>query len=121
MISKKIGWNFPANDDGQEVGLNDPGIETFKDDPLSSLAREGLQNSADAADQSNKPVEVHFKLLEIPSSEFPGYAEFKQTLQACKQYAKSSQKTVAFCDNALAVLAQPTLPVLQISDYNTTG
>ncbi|WP_433974966.1 hypothetical protein [Tunturiibacter lichenicola] len=115
ISSKKIGWNFPANDDGQEVGLNDPGIETFKDNPLSSLAREGLQNSADAADQSNKPVEVHFKLLEIPSSEFPGYVEFKQTLRACKLYAKSSQKTVAFCDNALAVLAKPTLPVLQIT------
>jgi len=62
----KLGWNFPVNDDGQENGLNDPGIETFKDNPLSSLARECLQNSADAADSSGKPVEVHFQRLEIP-------------------------------------------------------
>jgi hypothetical protein len=121
ILSKKIGWNFPANDDGQEIGLNDPGIETFKDNPLSSLAREGLQNSADAADESNKPVEVHFKKLELPSSEFPGHAEFKKTLQACRTYAQSSKQTVAFCDKALEVLGGPMLPVLQISDYNTTG
>ena len=73
---------FPANDDGQENGLNDPGIEAFKDNPLASLAREGLQNSSDAADSSGKPVEVHFVRLEIPSSEFPGCADFKKTLQA---------------------------------------
>jgi hypothetical protein len=121
ILSKKTGWNFPANDDGQEIGLNDPGIETFKDNPLSSLAREGLQNSADAADDSNKPVEVHFKKLELPSSAFPGHAEFKKTLQACRTYAQSSKQTVAFCDKALEVLAGPMLPILQISDYNTTG
>src|SRR5579862_2510684 len=48
-LKRSIGWNFPANDDGQENGLNDPGIETFKDHPLTSLAREVLQNSSDAA------------------------------------------------------------------------
>src|SRR5580658_8121457 len=62
-LKRSIGWNFPANDDGQENGLNDPGIETFKDHPLSSLAREVLQNSSDAADGSNKPVQVHFERL----------------------------------------------------------
>ncbi len=121
MILSRIGWNFPANDDGQESGLNDPGIETFKDNPLSSLAREVLQNSADAADNSNKPVEVHFKKLELPSSGFPGHQEFRKTLEACRSYAQTSKQTVAFFDKALEVLTASILPVLQISDYNTTG
>jgi hypothetical protein len=49
-----IGWSFPLNNDGREDGLNDPGIETFKDNPLSSLAREIPQNSIDASDNSSK-------------------------------------------------------------------
>ena len=112
---------FPANDDGQENGLNDPGIETFKDHPLTSLAREGLQNSSDAADNSGKPVEVHFQKLEIPSSEFPGCADFKKTLQACIAFSKSSKQTVQFFESTLEVLSQEKLNILRIADFNTTG
>lgn len=112
---------FPANDYGQENGLNDPGIETFKDHPLMSLAREGLQNSSDAHDESGKPVEVHFQKLEIPSSEFPGCDDFKKVLQACAAYSKSSKQTVQFFENALKVLSADKLTALKIADYNTTG
>src|SRR5262245_54838571 len=121
MPRVKPGWNFPLNDDGQENGLNDPGIETFKDHPLTSLAREVLQNSSDAADGSAKPVQVHFELLEIPSNQFPEYAEFKKTLRACADYWKRSRATQKFVKNALAVLAAPQLSILKISDFNTTG
>jgi hypothetical protein len=118
---RKPGWMFPANDDGQESGLNDPGIETFKDHPLKSLARECLQNSSDAADNSGKPVEVHFQKLEIPSSEFPGCVEFKKILQSCASFSKSSKQTVQFFERALEVLTQEKLHILRISDFNTTG
>jgi hypothetical protein len=120
-LKRSIGWNFPANDDGQENGLNDPGIETFKDHPLASLAREVLQNSSDAADGSNKPVQVHFEKLEIPTSEFPGFAELKKTLQACAEYWKGSRSTEKFVKTALDVIAQDKLSILRISDFNTTG
>jgi len=123
MIGKgKLGWNFPANNDGQENGLNDPGIETFKDNPLSSLAREVPQNSADATDETTKkPVEVHFQSLEIPSSDFPGRADFKKVLEACRSYWTKSQQTIQFFDTALDVIGTSMLPVLRISDFNTTG
>jgi hypothetical protein len=121
-FKRSAGWSFPGNDDGQVNGLNDPGIETFKDNPLTSLARELLQNSSDAADASSqRPVEVHIQRLEIPSSEFPGLADFKKSLQACSEFWKSSKSTLTFFKNALDVLAQPTLPILKISDFNTTG
>lgn len=120
-LKRALGWNFPTNDDGQENGLNDPGIETFKDRPLTSLAREVLQNSSDATDDSGKPVTVHFERLEIPTTEFPGYADFRKTLQACLEYWKTSKSTEKFMKNALEVMHRPSLSILQISDYNTTG
>ena len=120
-LKDSLGWNFPSNNDGQEIGLNAPGIETFKDHPLSSLAREILQNSSDAADGSSKPVQVHFELLEVPSSQFPGYADFKKTLQACGEYWKGSRKTENFLKHALDLLAKPNLQILKASDFNTTG
>ena len=121
MPKPKQGWNFPLNDDGQENGLNDPGIETFKDHPLSSLAREVLQNSSDASDDSGRPVTVHFELFTIPAKQLPGFADFKKTLQACADYWKQSKATDKFVKDALDVLAKPELSILKISDYNTTG
>src|SRR4051794_27484092 len=115
MPKVKPGWNFPLNDDGQENGLNDPGIETFKDHPLTSLAREVLQNSSDASDGSGKPVTVHFELFTLPAKQFPGYTDFKKTLQACADYWKHSKATEKFVKNALAVLAKPELLILKIS------
>ncbi len=120
-FKSSVGWNFPPNNDGQENGLNDPGIETFKDRPLTSLAREILQNSSDAADPgSGKPVEVHFKLLEIQKSEFPGQVAFAKTLRACGDFWQD-KKTKDFFDRAHQLLSQDVIRVLKISDFNTTG
>ena len=44
-----IKWHFPSTGGGRKAGLNDSGIETFKDKPIRSLAREICQNSLDAA------------------------------------------------------------------------
>ena len=43
-----LGWSFPPNADGEDEDLNNPGIESFKNTPLTSLAREICQNSLDA-------------------------------------------------------------------------
>lgn len=122
LKNKKIGWNFPVNDDGQESGFNDPGIETFKDNPLSNVAREVLQNSLDARDEaSSKPVEVHFQKLELPTSEFPGVKDLKKSLLVCATDWKSFKRTARFVKDALDLLSGPLFTVLKISDYNTTG
>jgi hypothetical protein len=121
-LKSSISWNFPSNNDGQEDGLNDPGIETFKDRPLTSLAREILQNSSDAPDSdSGKPVEVHFKLLTLPATEFPGHAAFLKTLTACSTFWQNSVPAKQFFEDARALLKQQSIRVLKISDYNTTG
>lgn len=117
-----IGWKFPLNDYGQEYGLNDAGIETFKGNPWSSLAREVIQNSLDAGlPDSERPVEVHFSLHRLPAELFPGREEFAGVLEACRDYWRGSSKTKSFFDRAIEVMRKPEIPVLKVSDYNTTG
>lgn len=117
-----INWNFPPNNYGQITGLNDAGIETFKGSPLDSLAREINQNSCDAKDPNNpNPVEVHFNLFEISPEEFPGIDEFKIILESCLEYWKGNEKAELFFNNAISIISSDKIPVLKISDYNTTG
>ena len=51
MTSGEIGWHFPPTSGGREDGFNDPGAAHFSGAPLSSLARETIQNSLDAPDR----------------------------------------------------------------------
>lgn len=55
-------WRFPDNRYTDEKGLDTSDMETFKKDPVSSLAREICQNSIDAA-VGDGPVKVEFCLI----------------------------------------------------------
>ena len=122
MSENFIGWRFPANDDGEDDHLNHPGIEDFRNTPIISLAREICQNSLDAKDpESHAPVEVHFSLLDLQREDFPEVEEFAETLKSCLDYQPDSQKSQAFFNRALNVIAQPSIRCLAISDFNTTG
>lgn len=117
-----IHWNFPSNNNGEVIGLNNAGIETFLGEPITSLAREVHQNSLDAADnQSRRPVEVHFKLSTVDSSMFPAREEFLIILTACKEYWAENKKAKAFFERALNILSESTISVMKISDFFTTG
>lgn len=116
------GWRFPTNDDGEDDQLNHPGIEDFRNTPIISLAREICQNSLDAKDpRQQAPVEVHFNLVELRSSDFPGIEEFREILASCKGGQPGSEKTQTFFNRAIAVANAETISCLVISDYNTTG
>ncbi len=115
-----IGWRFPSNDHGNEVGFGDAGIETFKNDIHKSNARENTQNSLDAR-YDDRPVEIHFKLDTLPISFFPQVEKFKEVLSSCKKYWKSKENYVEILDNALKTMNSDTITVLKVSDYNTTG
>ncbi|QOT08466.1 hypothetical protein JNUCC32_20160 [Paenibacillus sp. JNUCC32] len=117
-----INWNFPPNNYGQVTGLNDAGIETFRGNPLDSLAREINQNSCDAKDNNNSgPVEVHFNLIYIPTDYFPEKDSFVNILKSSREYWKDNAKTRQFFENALSIMELEQIPFLKISDYNTTG
>ena len=53
-------WYFPSNDHGENKGINDSGVATFRGTPLKSLAREICQNSLDAQNDKKSPVVIEF-------------------------------------------------------------
>ena len=117
-----IGWAFPSNNDGQELGPNHPGIEHFRDDPLSSLAREVCQNTCDAPDDSaGGPVEVHFSLDLIDRKQVPGLNDLTKAIERCAMYWAQNRKGKALFDKAKEIAGASKIPILRISDYNTTG
>ncbi len=117
-----IAWKFPSNNYGEVMGVDNPGIQTFRGDPLLSLAREVNQNSLDAADhESGRPVEVHFTLDEMDADFFPGRDKFMEVLHSCHEYWKDNKKAKHFFDQAISVLGAPRVKVLKISDFSTTG
>jgi hypothetical protein len=115
------GWNFPLNNDGAEVGLNDAGIETFRGHRFEALAREINQNSCDARKDDNKPVEVHFNLHKMPIELFPDRKQYMDILDSCLSYWSHIDKSKKFFNNAIEIMKQDYINVLKISDYNTTG
>ena len=109
---------FLTNEAGEKEGLGDAGIETFRDSPYASCAREAGQNSRDAARE--KPVRMTFNVLELDPKSFPSRDLLEEALEACLQDA-TQEREKEFFDNALEVIRGEIIPVLEIADYNTKG
>ena len=75
-------WRFHHNNYGQGVGLNEGGIETFKDNPDASLAREICQNSIDARIEG-KPAFVEFKTFTIERTNILGVEQLTEQINNC--------------------------------------
>ena len=117
-----IGWNFPSNNYGTLNGIGEAGIETFKGMPYRSLAREICQNSLDAK-IGDKPVVVEFSCFQTETSDVPGFQDLKEAVESCLKFwtEQGNKKTVDFLKRAAAIAKQDRIPVLRISDFNTTG
>ena len=109
---------FLTNEAGEKEGLGDAGIETFRDTPYASCAREAGQNSRDAAKQL--PVRMTFDIRRLGHHEFPSRSKLSEAIDACMAEASQDRET-AFFTNAVEVISQPLIPVLEIADINTTG
>ena len=116
-----IRWRFPSNDFGENRGINDSGVATFRGTPLKSLAREICQNSLDAADKET--VIVEFNVFSIPMNNVPGIHELKDAFNRCLIFWKQ-QKAIAtrdFYTTAIKVSEDEMCHCLRISDFNTVG
>lgn len=111
---------FLKNEAGEQEGLSDAGIETFRDDPYASCAREAGQNSRDAGLNNGAPVRMTFDLTQEPCRNLPFYDSLAAALDCCRRQAHA-EKEKEFFKNACSVVSQDTIPVLKISDYNTKG
>ena len=114
-------WYFPSNDHGENRGINDSGVATFRGTPLKSLAREICQNSLDAA--AGKTVRVEFSSFNVPSTIIPDVDELKKTFEKCLSYwdGQKAKVTKDFFKNACEKISAETINVLRISDFETKG
>ena len=114
-------WYFPSNDHGENKGINDSGVATFRGTPLKSLAREICQNSLDAA--TGKTVRVDFANYEIPTNDVPGADVLKETFEKCLAYwnGQKAKTTKDFFKNAFEKISAEKISVLRISDFKTKG
>jgi hypothetical protein len=117
---KKVGWFFAPNEGGEDKGLNDAGVVTFKGNIYRYLAREIIQNSLDARESPNKPVQVTFDLETIKRSDILGMAQLKGICQRCRDFwPRDPEKS--FFDVAIELCSEPEIVTLKISDFNTLG
>lgn len=119
-----LAWRFPRLDDGEEQGINDGGIATFKGSELyDNLAREICQNSLDAKAPDKETVIVEFKSLSLKKSHHSALVGLDGVFSQCEDYwkLKSEPKLQSFLNEAKEKLAQDEIEFLVISDYNTKG
>ncbi|MHB1516337.1 MAG: hypothetical protein ACYCVY_11665 [Acidiferrobacteraceae bacterium] len=112
---------FLRDQAGEEEGLGHAGIETYKDAPYASVARECGQNSSDA--RSATPVTIRFDLVEIDRADYPALATQQAAVRACLEKARQNrdEKGTDFFTRAQQVLEADTIKILRIADSNTTG
>jgi hypothetical protein len=119
-------WFFPLLGGGEAQGLNEPGVEMFKE--ADSVARETTQNVLDNPADESKPRRMEFEFLHMPRDSFPGVDRFKSIVSACessmqRMVRNGSANEDAFFSRALSLLdaKHDTIPTLRIRDTNTTG
>lgn len=122
-MSKKLSWCFPPTSGGLGSGFNDSGIAHFAGDPLSSLARETIQNSLDAAlGKADEAVCVLFELIDLDPGSI-GKVELQEAIIACINMAKTQKdsKAVGKLKEMKKVIASRKISCLRVSDRNTEG
>lgn len=121
-------WDFPMAGSGDDVGFNEAGIGMFKSQPYPSLAKEIIQNVLDARGTTiseDMPVKVKFSRTEIDRDDVPGADQLAETINACCEYYKTGDNHARMMQvkeySDLHLKTPGKIPVLKISDFNTTG
>lgn len=121
-------WIFSDLGSSDKVGVNESGIGIFKRQPYKGLAKEILQNVTDAKNPElpdEVPVKAKFELIYIDLEDIPGYERLREVIYKCSEYysdGDDGEKLKIIRDAADKYLSTSgKVPVLKISDYNTTG
>lgn len=125
----KMKLKMPKTESPGNAGLNNAGIETYKNSPMLSLTKEEEQNSTDGAQKNEKGhperVEIEFNDFNLPTSKLPDIDRVREVFEEEKIYwsgiLKKDKKTIEFFENAIELLKKDTIRVLRISDKMTTG
>ena len=125
----EICWDFPLLGTGNESGSNIAAITMFKGAGImDGLAREGGQNSLDAKNKkldSGIPVKMKFELYRVKKDQYHIFAGFEETIKRSRAYWENSplktDKMIAFVEGIENALQADEIPILVMSDHNTTG
>ena len=121
MSKGVIGWNFPPTNGGREDGFNDPGVAIFSGNPLSSVARETIQNSLDARESEGEPVHMDFEIVNLTDTFEFARTELEFAIKASLDVESNDDKARMALGKALTIIRRKAVPSLRISDRNTTG
>ena len=121
-------WIFSNLGSSDKVGVNESGIGIFKRQPYKGLAKEILQNVTDAKNPElpdEVPVRAKFELIYVDLEDIPGHERLREVIHKCSEYysdGDDGEKLRSIRDAADKYFSGDTkVPVLKISDYNTTG
>ena len=117
-------WFFPPLNGGELQGWRDPSTDNFK--TTDNLGRESAQNSIGALRDGCKTVSMKYSLKTLDTNLFPGRDDYLKRLIAARNFYKdeATQWTgdeIQKLENAINTLNKNKIPVLVISDFNTTG
>lgn len=124
-----ICWDFPFLGTASLSGKNNAAITMFRGSGImDGLVREIIQNSLDARDDTldqNLPVKVRFKLIRLKKDNFPVFTGLAEALAGAKDYWEGSRNRtddiLKFLAGVQSTLDQEEIPMLIMSDFNTTG
>lgn len=116
----ELAFVFLPNVGEEQEGLGDAGIETFRDAPYGSCAREAGQNSRDAKLNNDLPVRMTFDVLSVLAENIPSIDVLSGAIESCLS-KNLSGKDRDFFTNASRIVASPQIPILRIADFNTKG
>lgn len=120
LRNKDYKWKFIENGYGNESSLDSTDVETFKKDPIASIARELCQNSIDAR-KAEKPVIVEFKSFYLNTKDLPGIYELKNEMICCRDSYDLGTKYYKKFDSMVSHLDKEKILCLRVSDFNTKG
>lgn len=118
--SKNYKWKFIENGNGPEYSLDSTDVETFKKDPIASIARELCQNSIDAR-KGEESVIVEFKSFYLNTKDLPGIDALKNEMICCRDSYQQGTKYYKKFDSMVSHLEREQIFCLRVSDYNTKG
>ena len=125
-------WNFASGKGITPRGMNNGEIDTFKSDPIRSLAREICQNSLDALPLEEKKLRAKGEMVAPVIVKFHAFNgsipqrstllnNVRQMLTYWKARQRNDHSVVDFLDCVVGSLSKTTIPFLRISDFHTTG
>ena len=115
-------WRFSIDPDRASEGWLDPSAGGFRSKPISSLAREIIQNSLDAKNENDPLVRVTFKAHEVETSKLPDISSLRHAISRCVNSEQiHSNHNIDLMRIAKNTIYQDRIKVLSIKEEGTKG